>query len=245
MLWAALPIGAPLREVEAMIVIFLIALVALIGAVFSVYLFQSRASQIEVDPVLPARRFDGLFGTKTVAAPAEDQQDTGKRRRNLLERAGVGDLNTLGEARQTGDSALYSDILDTLVDWAADRQESFEALVSHVSKSNELRANKRLAQRVIENWKLKAAPGRRSTVEMIHVAALSDDTETYAQAIDATMDSWRRGYLAKLSTEEMVELFVSQFWVIAPEARRGGGGYALKRKLLGLRRELASATPVR
>jgi hypothetical protein len=92
---------------------------------------------------------------------------------------------------------------------------------------------------------MKAATGRRSTVEMIHIAALSDDTETYAQAIDATMDLWRRGYLAQLSTDEMVELFVSQFWVIAPEARRRGGGYALKRKLLGLRRELASATPVR
>jgi hypothetical protein len=242
MLWAALPIRAPLREVEAMIVIILIALVALIGAFFSVYLFQSRPAQNEVDPVLPARRFDGLFEAE---APADNQQETGERRRNLLDRAGRGDLNTLGEARQTGDSALYSDVLDALVDWAVDRQEYFEALVSHVSKSNELRANKRLAQRVIENWKLKAAPGRRSTVEMIHIAALSDDTETYAQAIEATMDLWRRGYLTQLSTEEMVELFVSQFWVIAPEARHGGGGYALKRKLLGLRRELASATPVR
>jgi hypothetical protein len=200
MLFAALPIRAPLGEVEAMIVIIFIALVAIIGAFFSVYLFQSRPYQKEVDPVLPARRFDGLFEPKTLAASIDDQQETGERRRNLLDRAGRGELKTLGEARQTRDSPLYSDVLNALVDWAADRQESFEALVSHVSKSDDLRANKRLAQRVIENWKLKAAPGRRSTVEMIHIAALSDDAKTYGQAMDTAMDLWRRGYLTQLST---------------------------------------------
>jgi len=225
-----------------MIVIILVALIALIGAVVSVYLINSRPSQKELDPVVPPRRFDGLFEAKAVEVPL-DEQSTNQRRRNLLERARKGELNSLGDAHKARDSALYTDVLNALLDWAEERHENFEALVSHISKSDELRANKRLAQEVIENS--KAVPGRRSTIAMIHIAALSDDPETYAQAIDAGMDLWRCGSLAQLSADEMVELFVSQFWVISPEARRGGAGYALKRKLLGLRRALASATPVR
>lgn len=226
---------------EAMVLIIFIAFLALIGAVFLIYVVQSRPTQREIDPIPPLRHFDGLFESNRIVAPV-DLQHTDAGRQNFLDRARRGDLKALGDARDTRDEALYCEVLNAIVDWAAESQEKLEALVSHI-KSNELRGNKRLAQRVVENW--KAAPGRRSTIEMIHIAALSDDAETYAQAVDDVMDLWRRGYLARLSSDELVELFVSQFWVIAPESRRGGRGYALKRRLLGLRRELASATPVR
>jgi hypothetical protein len=56
---------------------------------------------------------------------------------------------------------------------------------------------------------------------------------------------WRRGQLAQFSADELAELLVSQYWVIAPEARRGGVGFALKRKLSGVRRELATTTSAR
>jgi hypothetical protein len=138
---------------------------------------------------------------------------------------------------------LYADVLDGLVEWASERQENLAALVSLVSKSNELRANKQLAQRLIETW--KTAPDRRSTTEMIHIAALSDDAQTYEQAVEAALEVWRSGRLPGFRPEELVELFVSQYWVIAPEARRGGVGFALKRRLLGVRRELATTTPAR
>jgi hypothetical protein len=226
---------------EAMVLIIFIAVLAVIGAVFFIYVVQSRPTQREIEPIPPSRHFDGLFESNRTVAP-QDVQQIEARRNNFFARARCGDFKALVDARDTRDEALYCEVLNAIVDWAAESQEKLETLVSHV-KNNELRGNKRLAQRVIENW--KAAPGRRSTIEMIHIAALSDDAETYAQAVDAAMDLWRRGYLAKLSTDELVELFVSQFWVIAPESRRGGGGYALKRRLLGLRRELASATPAR
>ena len=80
---------------------------------------------------------------------------------------------------------------------------------------------------------------------MIHIAALTDDAETYEQAIEAAIEVWRSGGLPGFSPEQLVELFVSQYWIIAPEAKRGGVGFALKRRLLGIRRELASTEPVR
>ena len=224
-----------------MVLIIFIAFLALIGAVFLIYAVQSRPTQREIDPIPPSRHFDGLFESNRTIAPVEVRQ-TDERRKSFLESARRGDLKALDEARDTRDEALYCEVLSAMVDSAAESQEKLEALVSHI-KSNELRGNKRLAKLVIENW--RDAPSRRSTIEMIHIAALSDDAETYAQAVEEVMDLWRGGYLAKLSSDELVELFVSQFWVIAPESRRGGGGYALKRRLLGLRRELASATPVR
>ena len=241
MLWATLPIRGDAQGSEAMVLIFFIAVLALIGAVFLIYAVQTRPAQREIDQIPPSRHFDGLFeSNRTIATEAVQQTD--ERRKSFLDRARCGDVKALDEARDTRDGALYCEVLNAMVDWAADSQEKLEALVSHL-KSNELRGNKRLAKQVVENW--RSAPSRRSTIEMIHISALSDDAETYAQAVEEVMDLWRRGYLAKLSSDELVELFVSQFWVIAPESRRGGGGYALKRRLLGLRRELASATPVR
>ena len=242
MLWATLLNRGDAQGSEAMVLIIFIAVLALIGAVFLIYAVQSRLTHREIDPIPPSRHFDGLFESNRTIAPVDAQQQTNERRQHLLDRARRGEFKALGEAKDVSNQALYTDVLDALVDWSAESQEKLEALVSHI-KSNELRANKRLAKRVIENW--RTVPGRRSTIEMIHITALSDDAEIYAHAVDEVMDLWRRGYLAQLSSDDLVELFVSQFWVIAPESRRGGGGYALKRRLLGLRRELASATPVR
>ena len=132
-------------------------------------------------------------------------------------------------------------MLTALSERASERQENLSALVSHISKSDELRATKQLARGFIESW--KTAPDRRSTTEMIHIAALSDDAETYEQALEAAVEFWRSGKLSEFKPEELIELLVSQYWVIAPEARRGGAGFALKRRLSGVRRELATATP--
>jgi len=185
-----------------------------------------------------------LFDRPDSTLLAEERQQTiESRKQELRELARSGDLNALTEAHSAHDSALYADVLDGLVEWASERQENLAALVSLVSKSNELRANKQLARRLIETW--KTAPDRRSTTEMIHIAALSDDALTYEQAVEAALEVWRSGRLPGFSPEELVELFVSQYWVIAPEARRGGVGFALKRRLLGVRRELATTTPAR
>lgn len=244
MLWAVA--GKPDRSVSNrhMIAIIVISFLALIGAVLTIYKWRRTPPDPNAHPVLPAPRFTGLFERADAPSPVDERKQTiASKRRALLELASSGDLNTLFQAHSTGDATLYSDVLSALVERARERQETFADLVSHISKSNELRANKQLAQGARAAW--KADPNRRSTTEMIHIAALSDDAETYEQAIEAALDLWRRGELAQFSAEELAELFVSQYWVLAPEARRGGVGFALKRRLSGVRRELATTTSPR
>ncbi len=227
-----------------MIAIIVISFLALTGAAFTIYLWQRTPSDATDNRVVPAPQFGGLFDRPDATLIAEERQQTiASRRRKLLELARSGNLNSLTEAHAAVDSVLYADVLDGLVEWASERQENLAALVSLVSKSNELRANKQLARRLIDAW--KTAPNRRSTTEMIHIAALSDDARTYEHAVEAALEGWRSGRLPGFRPEELVELFISQYWVIAPEARRGGVGFALKRRLLGVRRELATTTPAR
>jgi hypothetical protein len=216
-------------------------MIAMIGAAFTIYLSRRTPSDATNDNVFPAPHFEGFLDRSDAGSLVEEQQQTAAyNRQELLELARAGGLNVLNEVHATQDARLYADALTALVEWASERKENLSALVSHISKSNDFRANKQLAQRLIESW--KTAPDRRSTTEMIHIAALSDDAQTYEQALEAAVEFWRSGKLTGFRPEELSELFVSQYWVIAPEARRGGAGFALKRRLGGVRRELATAT---
>ena len=227
-----------------MIAIIVITLLALIGAVFTLYVRQGRSTSGNDQPLIPAPHLRrGLFDpSETTQLAIAREARTGSEEKELLERSMSGDLSALTDASAQYPN-LYYGALDALVRWAATRQENLTALVSHVSKSNELRANRQLARLFIENW--KKAPNRLSTTEMIHIAALSDDPETYGEALDAALELWKTGQLSGFKPEELTELFVSQYWVMAAEARRGGSGYALKRRLLGVRRELAPTTSTR
>jgi hypothetical protein len=228
-----------------MIVTIAISFFVILVAVFTVYLRRIRPDA-RGDRELAPSRFEGLFADQVSAlqpAELENATYTSAARKELAERSRRGDLETLSEAHSTGDAMLYGEVLDGLIESASGGQETFAALVSHISKSSELRGNKRLAQRSIDSW--KTSTDRRSTAQMMHIAALSDDAAVYEQVVDLVFEYWQRGTLEKYSAEELVELFESQYWVLAPEARRGGAGFALKRKLAGLRRELATATLTR
>ena len=80
---------------------------------------------------------------------------------------------------------------------------------------------------------------------MLHIAALSDDAATYQLAVDALLSAWQRGSLPRLGATDLKQLVESQFWILSPEARSGGHGFQLKRRLAGIRRELAAVTSVR
>lgn len=222
-----------------MIAIIVISLFALIGAVYTIYVWQRNPSDDTGNHYISAPHFkEGLFARADASLPLVKQAErTGAKKTELLERARNGDLDALSLARQTGDESAYAAVLDVLID--SSQHERLSALVSHVSKSSDLRANKRLAQLLLETW--KAAPDTGTTIELIHIAALSDDPDTYGEAVDATLGLWRSGNLPWFRPEELAELFFSEYWVIAPEARSGGAGFALKHKLLGIRRELESA----
>lgn len=227
-----------------MIAIIVISFLVLTGAVFTIYLWRALSGTASSHD-LPPPQARGLFEDRDRAAALMEAKDTdaARRRLKLIERARMGDLNALTEARSSSSAELYGEVLDLVVAWASARQERLNAVVSFISKSTELRANKQLAEQLIQSW--KAAPSRRSTTEMVHIAALSDEPAMYQRVVQEALEFWRRGELNEFSAEELTDLFVSQFWLIAPEARRGGEGFALKRKLSGVRRELAAAAPAR
>lgn len=172
----------------------------------------------------------------------EAEEQTDNRRTTLIERAAGGDTAALTDAHATGDVKLYGEILDTLID-ARVRQGNLRDLVNHIASNNELRANARLAEQVIQSWKL--APGRRSTIEMVHIAALSDDAGTYGKAVERALEAWQNGKLSDFKPEDLIALVESQYWELASSARSGGAGYALKRRLAEVRRDLAATTPGR
>jgi hypothetical protein len=96
-----------------------------------------------------------------------------------------------------------------------------------------------LAEQVIRAW--QAAPDRRSTVDMLHIAGLADDAKTYRRAVNLAIEAFKNGRLAGFSADELLALLESQFWLLNTEAQRGGDGFTLKQRLAEARRELAAA----
>lgn len=185
----------------------------------------------------------GLFDGPAREAGARDEKDiAASHRRELLGRAREGDLGTLGEAHTSGDARLYSEVLDALAAGSDKRQEDFKALVSFISKSDGPRANARLAERVIEAC--DRSPDRHTLVEMIHVAALSDDAATYRKAVEVAFRAWRAGRVAGLSAGELSELIESQYWVLDRRARCSGAGFQLRRAIADVRRGLGARRKV-
>jgi hypothetical protein len=231
-----------------MIAILVIVFITLTAAAFTVFGLRYALSGEDRKRVLPPPNAGGLF-----SGPASEDYDgdgineelinASEQRAELIERARQGDLVALSDAHAAGNLKLYSETLDALIEQASGRQESMSALVNHIAKSDELRANTDLAGRVLANW--KAAPDRRSTIEALHIAALSDDAAAYQNAVEEALRFWQSGRLTGISAEELLALVESQYWVLASEARLGGAGFALKRMLADVRRKLAAATPAR
>lgn len=168
----------------------------------------------------------------------EAEEPVDNRRTKLVERARRGDTAALTDAHADGERNVYDEVLNALVD-ARLRQGNLNDLVKHIASNSELRGSVRLTEQVIQSWKL--APDRRSTIEMVHIAALSDDADTYGKAIKMALEAWQNGKLSGFKPEELITLIESQYWELASEARSGGAGYSLKRQIAGVRRDLAPA----
>lgn len=215
------------------ILIILFFVFATVGIIFTVNRYN-RALPANGSNALPPREPALLF---TPDAEAEGPVDN--RRIKLVERAGRGEAAALAEAHSIGGNALYDEVLSALID-ARLRQGNLQDLVKQIASDKELRGNVKLAEQVIQSWQL--APDRRSTIEMIHLAALSDDAGTYGKAVGMAIQAWQSGKLSGFKPEELMTLVKSQYWELAPEARGGGAGYALKRRLALVRRNLTTTT---
>ncbi|MGH9902279.1 MAG: hypothetical protein ACRD68_10785 [Pyrinomonadaceae bacterium] len=228
-------------------VTFLLASLLLLAAVsYLIYWWQRPPSAKGAGYELPPPQYAGLFGEAAAveASPrligdSSPVETAAERRAALLERAAQGDREVLTEAQRDGDAALYDEVLNALVE-RADSDKKLLSLVSHVARGERLRANRRLAEAFIDSC-LRAAPDRHSAAQMLHVAALSGDAAVYQQAVEAALGLWRAGKLPHLPAEELRSLVESEYWLLPSGARGSGAGFALKRKLSGLRRELAKA----
>ncbi|MFL6215961.1 MAG: hypothetical protein ACJ74J_18910 [Blastocatellia bacterium] len=216
-----------------MLIILLIAFAGAAALVFAVYR-QNRALPSDETRAEMPREAVTLFADDTTEANPDVNPSTAAAA--LIARAAQGDLATLAEASQQ--AALYDDVLNALIDWY-ERQANLTMLVRHITRSDGLRGNVRLAERVIAAW--ATAPDRRSTVEMLHLAALADDPNTYRRAVDLAVEAFKAGRLKTFSADELLALVESQMWVLASQAQRGGDGFTLKQRLAEARRELAAA----
>jgi hypothetical protein len=227
-----------------MLAILVICFLALTVTALTLYI-RRRTPAVNPHNELEPPGFAGLFSAQepTAAASETNKVEDLALRANLIDRARSGDRSVLVETSATENPALYNLVLDALTESASDNSEKLQALVFFVSTNGQLRGNKRLAERVMARW--EAAADKRSTIEMIHIAALSDDAAIYQGAVELIVSFWKKGKLSEFTPEALIELFDSQFWVLAPEARQGGAAFALKRKLAGVRRELATTTPAR
>jgi len=221
-----------------MVLIIVIALLALAGAILLYNRRRLELSEAREHRQIPPRQ-TGLFDE---APPqAKPMVDTPSyRREKLLDRARNGDLDTLAEAWNDANRATYDDVLNELIATASVNRDLLPGLLSYISDSDHLRANKRLALISIEEWKNNPTPA--STGKMAHIAALSDDPSVYEHAVDLIADVWKEGKLPQLSAEQLIEIVESQYWILADEARHSGEGFSLKFKFLKLRRELAAAS---
>lgn len=172
-----------------------------------------------------------LFAPPTKQEIAELEAEAN--RAELLQRASQGEFQTLNEARSN--QSLYQEILQALVDKTAD----LSTLAKFIADQGDLRANVRLARVLIHDW--QANPTRAGLAQLLHIAALSDDPETYWFAVESIKHAWDAGQLQSLSGKEIAAAIEVEFWLIAVAARESGAGVALQRYVTEIRRNMNSA----
>ncbi|MDQ3920675.1 MAG: hypothetical protein M3348_19615 [Acidobacteriota bacterium] len=199
-------------------------------------------SKEAADELPPGAGPRGLFADAG-ARPGDDEgaseaEASDELEKALRARAGRGDLTALNDARAAGNAALYRATLDTLVARAADSPDSLRALAAHVARGDELRSSPALAERLLELW--KQSPTRAGAAELLRVAALSDDAESFGLAVSTVLRAWEEGRLADARAEDLRSLFEAEYWLLSSEAKRSGAGFLLKQRLADARRRLSA-----
>jgi hypothetical protein len=222
-----------------MLAVFLIIVIIIAASGYGLLRRNRHSLRESKESILPApEAFEGLFDNLNSQqfAAEEEQRRTAARRAALLERARQFDLQVLNETR--ADAGEYREVLTELLQQTFASQDKFQALVGHISQSKELRSNPQLAKTMMATW--KTSPDNKSTAQMIHNAALSDDAALLERAIAIAAEALQNGALPKLSAQDLLALAESEYWVLAPEARRSGAGFTLKNSLADLRHRLAT-----
>lgn len=221
--------------------IFIIGLLATV-----LYFWAPRAKSSEQGLLPPLDAPRGLFsdqdGIEPASLPAQSERETEREaeRDRLRERARTGDQSALTEAHALSDPQLYNELLDEFTA-AAERTPKLLALASYITR-NDLPINRRLAEALIESWRI--SPDSSSTATTLHLTALADDAELYRSTVEMALDLWRQGLLPNVTSTELRALFDGEFWVLSAQSRNSGAGFILKRTLANARRELETSMRV-
>ena len=221
-----------------MIALLIISALLLGTGGYALFRRQSQAEPPD-DHQLAPPLYAGLFNVgPAIDSKAEAQAAATQLRESLLERAMAGDVAVLGEAYHAGDPILYNDVLDAALKASAGCQEGLQPLVSCIVQSKDLRANTHLAAAVLEKWKVSAES--ISALDVLHIAALSDDAATFQTTME-TLLSRLTTLPPSLPTKKLRDLIESEYWVLSSEARRSPAGFLLKERIALARSELQKA----
>lgn len=223
--------------------VLVLAIILLSGIGFYFWQKSSRDNSERILP--PSPDFHGLFGAQTANKELEAQAKSERDAlvmSSLIARAREGDKSALSDAQDSGDTGLY----DRVVNEFLERIDSDTALLSLMSfvAQNDLPVSVPLANAAVASW--TKSPSREGTAKALHFAALSDDPDLYRNTVELTLNLWREGKLATVSSEELRALFDGEFWILSSRSRSSGAGFVLKQTLADARRELeavASANP--
>lgn len=213
----------------------LITSVVILGLIaVGIYFWQKPASTPDSIPLPPPPEPRGLFvepenHIQIEAAVVEDRL-----RDALLAQAAAGDRSALQKAHELKDDDLYDQVLTDLVR-SIESDAQLLSLTSHVTR-NGWPVNTTLARACIDSW--QKAPDKSSTSKTLHIAALSDDAETFRTAAESALRCWREGKIPDITAIELNALLNGEYWVLSSATRSSGAGFMLKRSLASARREL-------
>lgn len=232
-----------------MVIVLITSFLLLAIIVFAIR-WQRTSAKSDAEHTLPSPpRAVGLFTGEDDAREqsrlneAEAKIKASENRAALLARAAEGEREMLLEAHRSKDKSLYDEVLDMLVEQASASDKRLLALVSYVTRHEQLRTNRKLAQALIENC--RTLPDKSSTTKMLHIAALSDDAGVYQQAVELAWQFWRERRIQDLTAEELRALVDGEYWLLSASTRGSGAGFVLKHRLAEMRRELATTTRLR
>lgn len=226
-----------------MIALFIIAFALLAATAYTFYRRLHTSSDHRAELHAPPLSPRSLFDQQEVQAEharllaAQAAEEAAEKNASLLARAAAGDVTALADAHRAKDAALYESVLRNLSGWAESSEANLRALAAFVAQDADLRGNPALADAYAKLW--RETCDRHSLAQMLHLAALSDDAQTFERGVEAACAALRAGRLKGVGSEELSTLIESEYWVLSSEARRSGAGFVLKEKLAALREELS------
>jgi hypothetical protein len=219
-----------------MVTLLITSFVILGFLVLAIYLLQKPNAPPE-DRLLTPPEHRSLFSDQVQSVQSEDGKESSSvQRAEIIARARVGAHTLLPEAKALGDAHFYEEVLNLLT--AGATRPQLLSLVSYIVR-HDLPVNKTLAEKFIELW--RETPDRESTAKMLHLAALSDNAETYRSAVTYALDYHRNGKLSTVTKEELKAVIEGEYWLLSANTRSSGAGFVLKQALTNARHELEAA----